>query len=163
MFTVKSIHKNRTKHGHSIAEFGPAFFLGVVGFFLPAFSLICLGVTYFSCYELNELETSEACKLSQAAAQSTSGPLIDITKRWEASGLGRFVNPIEEPVTKVTYTQSPSFEDQKRDSYVTVTTTVKCHPFINVPLFKGVAGLGAPMTFTLATQTFCEYPSVTAS
>ena len=152
--------RKRAQTGHCIAEFGPALFLGIVGFFMPSFALICLGVDYFSCYELNDLETSEACKVSQTAVEAKASPLVRVMKRWESSGLGRFVDPVEDPVTKVNYVESPDFGDKSRDTYVTVTTTVKCRPFINVPLLKDIAGVGAPLTLTLANQSFCEYPSI---
>ena len=155
--------KRRTRNGHCIAEFGPAMFLGIVGFFFPAMALLSLGVTFFSCYILNDLQVNQASLVSQDMAQSTNSPVLNIMKKWQARGIGRFVNPIETPTAKLAYLQGPTYADGTKDVYVTVTTTVKCRPFVSMPFYTGIPGIGAPVTFTVASQAFCEHPSFSAS
>lgn len=150
----------RNRKGSAIAEFGPAFIFFVLFLFFPAIDLLGLGLTYFSCNVLNDLQVSQARLVSADVAKSENGPVMLAEKNWSESGLGQFVNPVAKPETKVTYREGQEYADGRRDVYVIVTTTVQCRPFVNMPMFKGIPGLGSPMTFTFAKDAFCEHPSL---
>lgn len=155
---AKGNRYTRSTRGSALAEFGPA--LGILLFmlFFPLIDCLSLGASYASCMVLNYCQLREAAFCSKQEAESAKGPVRSgIPKSWKQEGLGQFVNIAKPVETLVSYvSESSTASTGIQDQYVQVTTTVVANPFLTVPLFPGIPGLGAPMTFRLSTERLVE-------
>jgi hypothetical protein len=145
----------RSAYGGSIAEFAPALGLLLICFFFPLLDLIGIGVSYASCMLLNETQAHEASLIPHQEATASSGSVRhDIPETWLDAGLGKFVK-VDGPIkTKVTYRTG-----QTGDKIVGVKTTVRCNPFLSIPVpVADVPGLNAPMTFSISSERTMENP-----
>lgn len=151
--TRARIARKRGERGSAIAELGPALLILFLFLFFPLVDLMSLGVIYMSCATLNDLQLREAALLSKAEAQDPAGRVRKgIADVWQQSGLGQFVKVVDSPATTVSYSQ------RQDDEVVVVTTNVTASPFLTIPLFPGVPGLGAPVSFTFANERLVENP-----
>ena len=157
-------HKNsrvRSRRGSALAELGPALSILLLMLFFPLVDALALGASYASCMVLNYCQLREAAFCSRTEAQNENGPVrAGIPDTWQKEGLGQFVNLAEPVKTKVSYVDagnpgSPGMQDQ----YVQVTTTIVASPFMVVPVFPGIPGLGAPVKFQIATERLLESSS----
>lgn len=149
---------SRSKRGSAIAEFGPALAILLLMFFFPLVDCLALGFTYASCTVLNYCQLREAAFCTKAESASLTGSVKkDIPESWCEQGLGRFVNvqmPVETDVSYENVTDSGLGGVQ--DEFVQVKTTVVATPFLTIPFFPGVPGLGAPVTLSLASERLLE-------
>lgn len=157
----RSERAQRTARGSALAEFGPTLGITLLMLFFPLVDLLSLGASYASCMVLNYCQLREAAFCSKEDAQSASGPVIcGLPKAWQNEGLGKFVNLENSPATVVSYTNAGSpINSTMQDQYVQVTTKVTANPFLVVPLFPGVPGLGAPFTFQISSERLLETTS----
>ncbi len=156
MIRLTSKRRKRST-GSALSEFGPAFIFLLLFLLFPIINMLGLGLTYFSCNVLNDLQVRQACLVSAQEAQDPNGPVCGVVVNdWLSSGLGQYVNPIERPTTVVSYKNGAG----NQDVYVIVTTKVQCRPFVDMPMFAGIPGLGAPMDFTISKEGYCENPRV---
>lgn len=148
----------RSKRGSAIAEFGPALAILLLMFFFPLVDCLALGITYASCMVLNYCQLREAAFCSKAESQSVAGPVKkSIPQTWSEQGLGRFVNVANPVETEVTYMNvSGELVGGVQDQFVQVKTKVVATPFLTIPFFPGVPGLGAPVTLTVAGERLLE-------
>jgi hypothetical protein len=144
---------SRVARGSSLSEFAPALFLIFILGLLPTIDALCIGIDYASAFYLNELQLREAQKLPKSKAKALSGPVIaTIPSQWMDSMLGGLYNPDETLVTLVTYQPvpwKPASGGSANFWFVVVQTTVSFRPFMAIPFFKGVPGLGSPFTITV--------------
>ncbi len=80
------VYKRRLQKGSVIAELGPALIFLILFMLLPAINLLGLGVTYFACYTLNDLQLHQACLVSAEVARSPNGPVNGALQNWRTSG-----------------------------------------------------------------------------
>jgi len=143
----------RRQDGAAISEFGPALFLLLFFAVFPVLDMIVAGYNYCSCVALNDLQLREASKLPRSMADSAQGPVKqDIPLKWKNSIVGGFANVAGLPETGVFYNV------RSGTCFVTVSTTVVINPFLNIPFFFGVPGVGAPLTATITNKRVMENP-----
>ena len=145
--------RNPRQRGSSIAEFGPALFFIFIFAVFPVIDIIALSFNYTACASLNDIQLREAVKLPKSIATNPRGPVLGtIPDKWMATVLGGASGFVERPLTKVDYDPSSG------NMYVQVSTTVTVRPFLNIPFFFKVPGLGAPATFTVSSSRLIENP-----
>lgn len=155
----------RNKFGDSIAEFGPALFIVLMFLFFPMLNLISMGVYYGLGMVLNYNQVHEAALLPAVEANSNSGPVKkSIPEQWQA-GMGQFAKLNGKPETNITYRAgiaepgSDAVQKDSTDKIVMVQTTIKCNPFLPLPLpIANIPGVNSPFTFTLASEALMENP-----
>ena len=144
----------RRQGGNAIAEFGPALGILLLSMFFPMLNLVMLGFSYSQCLALNSLQTQKAAELGKAAAKDPGGAVkAALPKAWERTGMGSFVNLVEDPSTDVNYENAVG-----SDQYVVVSTTFSIRPFLNIPIIPNVPALSAPATFTITGRRVVEDP-----
>jgi hypothetical protein len=67
-----------------------------------------------------------------------------------ATLMGAFSGLTDLPATNVSYTLG------KRAIYVNVATTVTVRPFLTIPFFVKIPGLGEPASFTISNNRILE-------
>jgi len=155
--------RNRNQKGLSIAEFGPALIVLLIGFFFPLLDLITLGITYGSGDLLNSLQLREACRVPASEAQDNAGYVKStIPNEWHTAGIGKFVNLDSAVNTNIRYYGGESDSNGIQDQVVVLTTTFTTRPFLTLPLLPGIPGLTAPMTMTYTSQGMLENPGYVA-
>lgn len=144
----------RRRRGSALSEFGPALFFLFIFAIFPVLDMIVAGYNYCSCVSLNDLQLREAAKLPRSQAECDSGPVkLAIPNQWKASIIGGFANTNGIPQTDVSY------KAKKGCVMVTVSTTCVIQPFLTIPFFFGVPGLGVPLTTTIVNRRVLENPS----
>lgn len=145
--------KRRNSTGAAISEFGPALFLMLFFAVFPVLDMIVCGYNYMSCVALNDLQLREAAKLPRSQAQAANGPVrLAIPQKWQNTIIGGFSGTTELPETSVNYQVKHGI------CFVTVSTTFIINPFLNIPFFYGVPGVGAPLTTTVTNKRVMESP-----
>jgi len=140
-----------------MSEFGPALFFIFIFAVFPVVDIIALSFGYMSCASLNDIQLREAAKIPKSVATSLKGPvLLTIPDKWMQTVLGGVSGLAEQPVTKVDYDASTG------NMYVIVSTTVKVRPFLTIPFFYKVPGLGEPASFTVSNSRLLENPMYAA-
>jgi len=151
--------KIRQRKGSAIAEFGPALILVLIFFFFPTIDLLAVGMSYGFCMVLNYNQVHEASLLPASKATDSSGVVIKgIPEQW-LNGMGHFVKMSGSPQTAITYRDGQTGSDNVTDKIVSVTTTVVCTPFLNIPIpAVNIPGLNGPMTFSIYSERPMENP-----
>ncbi len=137
----------RTKSGSAINEMAPALFLLFFFAVFPMLNLIFLGLIFASCAMLNNLEVSEA---SRTPNSQLTASIATLQTDWQNTGWGRLSVGSATPSYNVTYITIGT------DAYVCVGTTFTVKPFMSLPFFNGVPGLGAPWSFTVFGKRVLE-------
>jgi hypothetical protein len=151
--------RNRNQKGFSIAEFGPALIVLLIGFFFPLLDMITIGITYGSGDLLNSLQLREACRVPASEAQDNGGYVKDtIPREWQNAGVGKFVNLDSSVTTKISYYGADKDSNGIQDQVCVVTTQFTTKPFLTVPVLPGIPGLTAPMSMTYTSQGMLENP-----
>lgn len=149
--------RRKRQQGSALAEFGPALFFVLIFAFFPVLDIIGLGLGYMSAVSLNDLQLRQACKSPKSQATDPDGRVcLDIPKTYMTSIAGGLSSITELPVTDVAY------EVDVPNIYVTVNTKVTVKPFLTIPFFPKVPGLGAPVTFNVTNSRMLENPSFAA-
>jgi hypothetical protein len=127
--------------------------------FFPLVNVLAMGVTYGSCFTLNDLQCREAATLPKVQAEAAGGLIKkQIVEQWKHSGMGAFVQCQGEPNTKLVYFAGSKDGNGSQDQYVEITTTVTARPFVSVPFFFPVPGMSAPVTFNISNRRMVENP-----
>jgi hypothetical protein len=145
----------RSRRGATLSEFGPALFLIVIFGLLPVLDAIFIGIDYASARYLNELQLREAQKLPRSSAISPNGPVVvTIPEQWRNSLLGGLANGNQAVVTVINYQPVPwqpvGSNQTENFWFATIETTVSFRPFLTIPFFQMVPGLGAAITFSVS-------------
>ena len=141
--------------GSALSEFGPALFILIIVGVFPVLDLILMGYGYCSVLNLNSLQIREACKTSSQMAQDPDGPVCKtIPNQWLSTTMGGIAGLTNFPNTAVNYDTDTGVP------YVSVTTTVTMRPFLAIPFFGPVPGLGAPFTCTVSSSRVMEDASL---
>ena len=142
--------KIRANRGGAIAETGPAIFLLVVIIFFPMLDLMEMAAGYvfssiFHDYMIREMaiRTPEADGVGNAAAKTK------ILEEFKKSGFFSFLKMQNNDLIVDSVRYLPSMANPTQ---VQVSTTVRVRPFIIIPFFDSVPGLGAPVEFKLSSQ-----------
>jgi hypothetical protein len=139
--------------GAALSEFGPALFILFFFAVFPVLDMIMCGYNYLSCVALNDLQLREAAKLPRSQAGDAKGPVkLTIPQRWQGTIIGGFSGTTAMPETAVFYTVKHG------TCFVSVSTTCVINPFLNIPFFFGVPGVGAPLTTTITNKRVMENP-----
>ncbi len=166
--TKKSRIKSRTFKGSGIAEFAPALFVLLILIFFPMIDLIQMGVAYMSCNYINDQELIALANNLQVQTNAISGGgtpsyssysinncvtrVNNLITYFNSSAFARLANL--QPIPSITAaTLSPStlsYQTQQNAYYITITNTYTSNPFLFIPFFKGVPGIGAPVTYTIS-------------
>lgn len=143
---LRSVRRSsRGQDGASISEMGPALFILIFCGLFVVVDLIGVGFNYMCCMTLNDLQLREAAKLpSQVADQDSGAVKHDIPAQFRQTVLGGLSGLKQDPLTVVEY------GSDQGNSFVTVSTTATVEPFLTIPIFPGVPGLGAPVKFTVS-------------
>lgn len=145
--------RKRGNLGAAISEFGPALFLMFFFAIFPVLDMIVAGYNYCSCVALNDLQLREASKLPRSQADAANGPVkLTIPQRWASSIIGGFSGTSQLPETVVSYSAKHG------TCYVTVSTTCEINPFLKIPFFFGVPGIGAPLVTKISNKRVMETP-----
>lgn len=143
----------RRCRGAALSETGPAFFLLFLFAVFPVVDLIFLGISYFSCITLNDLQSREAAKVAKSEATNASGSVQGtIPNQWKGTALGQLARLSQPPVTDVSYTIEGS------NIYVTVSTSCAIQPLLMIPFFPNVPGIGAPVPVFVSRSKLLESP-----
>ena len=145
----------RSQHGAALSEFGPAIFLIFVFGLLPVLDALFIGIDYASARYLNEMQLREAQKLPRSKAIAPGGSIVQsIPEQWKGTllaGLASANHPVETLIDYKPVPWQPVGSNQTENFwFVTITTTASFRPFFVIPFFNGVAGLGAPITFSVS-------------
>lgn len=146
--------RKRSANGTAISEFAPGLFLLLMFGLFPVVDAVCIGVDYASARYLNELQLREAQKLPRSKAIDTNGSVIKtIPLQWRKTLLGGLANTDEPPITKIEYRPVPwqpvGSNQTENFWFVNISTTVSFRPPLAILFFKGVPGLGSPITFSV--------------
>jgi|GEM_PF-385380 len=143
----------KNNKGSALSEFGPALFFLFIFAVFPVMDIIGLCFGYLSCVTMNDLQLREAAKVPKSQATCQSGAVQQaIPQKYMATVMGAFSGLTALPATQVDYKASTSA------IYVTVSTTVTVRPFLTIPFFVKVPGLGEPATFTISNSRILENP-----
>ena len=149
----RNVRNGRTNNGSALSEFGPALFFLFIFAVFPVMDIIGLCFGYLSCVTMNDLQLREAAKVPKSQATCQSGAVQQaIPQKYMATVMGAFSGLTALPATQVDYKASTSA------IYVTVSTTVTVRPFLTIPFFVKVPGLGEPATFTISNSRILENP-----
>lgn len=144
----------RRPRGSALSEFGPALFFIFIFAVFPVLDIIGLCFGYISCCTMNDLQLREAAKLPKSVATLQTGTVYqDIPQQFMATLMGSFSGLTDLPQTTVTYTPGQTAV------YVNVATTVTVRPFLTIPFFVKVPGLGEPTSFTVSNTRVLENPA----
>lgn len=147
------VRRERSKRGSLLVEFAPALFVMLFFFFFPLVNLIGLGLEYAACATLNDLQVREASLQPSNLVLNPGGNVQkEIPAQWLKS-LGTIVT-METPRTSVQY-----IVNSNTDKTVAITTRVVARPFLAIPFFSAIPGLGAPVEFTLTSSRVIENPA----
>lgn len=145
--------RSRRARGSALAEFGPALFFLFIFAVFPVMDIIGLCFGYLSCVTMNDLQLREAAKEPKSVATMQCGAVQQtIPQNYMSTVMGAFSGLTDLPVTAITYTPGTTAV------YVTVSTTVTVRPFLTIPFFVKVPGLGEPATFTISNSRILENP-----
>jgi hypothetical protein len=146
-------NRKRRSSASALSEFGPALFFILIFAVFPVMDMIALGFGYTSCQTLNDIQLREAAKLPKSLATSNNGPVIaTIPQKWMGTVPGAFSGLTDTPTTAVSYEPSHGV------IYVNVSTTLTVRPFLTIPFFTKIPGLGEPATFTISNSRILENP-----
>ncbi len=158
--TSSTRSSSRAQTGNTIAETGPALFILVIMLFFPLLDLCAMGMSYCSCYSLNDLQIREAANLPKSEADQAGGAVRkSIPEQWKSQGIGRFVGVVGDPQTKIEYIAGETDGNGITDRYVVVTTTLQTRPFLTIPFFVGMPGLSSPATYSITQRRLLENPN----
>jgi len=150
---TRTIKHRCNQLGAATAEIGPALFILLVMVLPPTLDLAGLAFSYGAGWYLNYLQAREAAvsaEVRQGAivnnAEITSA-LADVQASWRGTSLCRFTaaEGVSEHFQLVGAGKSGSSNGVR---YIEVVTAMQVKPFITVPFFKKVPGLGAPVLFS---------------
>ncbi len=145
--------KIRDQNGSAMTELGPALLILLVAIFFPLLNLSTIGLTYFCCGTLTDLQANKAALLPASLATSDTGPVKkSVVDAWKATGLGAFANLAQPPITTVSYTMIGT------TPYAEVSTQFAANPLMTVPFIPGVPGISAPVQFTFTSKRVVEDP-----
>jgi hypothetical protein len=138
----------RRKRGAAIAETGPALFLLLIIIFFPMLDLLEMGAAYvfasiYHDYMIREL----AIRTPEANGNAAAKAKIDTEFR--SSGFFSFLKMTNDDMKVDSVEYLPNMTNPTQ---IQVATSVTVRPFINIPFFSTVPGLGAPVVFKLASQ-----------
>lgn len=165
MNNSKKSNGSRNRKGSSMSEFAPSLFILLIFLTFPMFDLIGFGATYFCGYTLNSLQLREAAVTPASQALRPSGVIKkDLPERFSKTGLGAFAQVINVK-TDVSYLaghKDPRSEFAA-DATVSVSTEITSRPFLTIPFFTGIPGLGSPFTLKFASTRPLEDPNFVRS
>jgi hypothetical protein len=152
--------KLRRKNGSAMSEMGPALLLLLMFVFFPVLDMMGAAAAYGSTFYLNMMQAKEAAVTPASDATSSSGQVQKgVVDSWLNNGIGKFVKVTGYPKTQVKYRDGiKDSTTQITYKVVTVTTTVKCEPFVKMPWFTPVPGMNAPMEFNVTSEAQMENP-----
>jgi len=155
--TLLSLRRTRDNSGSTLSELAPAFFFLFLFAIFPVLDMIVCGYNYCSCVALNDLQLREAAKIPRSLAESDTGPVKqDIPNNWKSTIVGGFANTPVMPVTDISYGRN---SQNQGPLMVTISTTCTIQPFLSIPFFTGVPGLGSPMMVTITNKRILENPN----
>lgn len=141
------MRKIRRKRGAAIAETGPALFLLIIIIFFPMLDLLEMAAGYvfssiYHDYMVRELAIRVPESNGNAAAKEK------INAEFRSSGFFSFLKMQNNDmkVDRVRY-----LPDMANPTQIELSTTVTVRPFINIPFFAQVPGMGAPVDFKLTS------------
>jgi hypothetical protein len=131
-----------------IAELGPSLFIIIICVVLPLMEFLYLGSAYCFGWYLDHLLVREASTHSPYDANDPNAPqlrvcLDAILNQWK-EGIGVFSGG------NASYAYPPTYFNRSggtNPDTVSVATDVEVRPFLPVPFFNEVPGLGKPVTF----------------
>jgi hypothetical protein len=141
------MNRLRKCSGQSVAEFGPALFVLFLLLFFPLLNLLGILTTYGCGWYFNFHETREMACRRHSDVRGLNGKSVHEEEfdRWKTTGFYAFMGGDNGPRIE----SQVDYDDAK--TTLTNTSTVTAQPFLKMPMFAGVPGLGAPYTFTIAT------------
>lgn len=141
--------------GGNIAEIAPVLFVLFLLIFFPLIDLITLTLTYTAGAFLNHDQLREAALTAKSVAENPDGPIQKtLVDQWKATGIGQFASTDKAIKTVVTYKDGVTADEH----VVVVTTTVEAKPFMKLPMFDAVPGIGKDMTFEYSDERLMEDP-----
>ena len=146
----------RNKRGQVISETGPALFVLFVMILFPLLDLLYMGLAFGIVWYLNYLEVRE---LAVRIPEETAQVIQEVDGNYVTTGLGRFVGlstaSITHPITGQA-SRDPVAPPPEEPQYVTCTTQAQVNPFLNLPFVIPVAGINAPVVFTVTSTRLQE-------
>ncbi|MDZ4836750.1 MAG: hypothetical protein SGJ27_23465 [Candidatus Melainabacteria bacterium] len=151
----RSRSRGKRELGAALSEFAPALFFLLFFALFPVVDMIVCGYNYLSCVSLNDLQLREASKLPRSLAGAANGAVkLTIPQNWQSSIIGGLSGTTQLPETAVNYNVNKS-----GNVFVSVTTYCTINPFLTIPFFFGVPGIGAPFTVQIANKRVMENPA----
>lgn len=155
----------RKRKGSAITEFGPSLFIFLILIFFPMMDLLGVAAVYCCGWYSNFLVTRElavrtatdgGAPSSPAPNTSVSSPnggivATEINTEFKKTGICAFIGVRNDS----DLAHSAVYEGAKPGgipAQVTCTSRITAQPFLPIPFFGGVPGLGAPITFTIQAQ-----------
>ncbi len=161
---AKSTKRKRTG---SIAEFGPALFVLLVLIFFPMIDLIQMGVAYMSCNFMNEQQLNHLSTNLQVVTNTSSsgfpafsaysiGIAVNDLNTFRTflnhSAFARLANIVPLGSISAANIGQPIYRPTENTYYVQFSSTITSNPFLFIPFFHGIPGIGAPYTYTIAGE-----------
>lgn len=140
--------KYRSGRGSAITETGPALFLLLIIIFFPMLDLLEMGAGYVFASIFHDYVTREIA-IRKPEPGGNQAAITKTTTEFKASGFYSFLK-MQDGDLKID--QVKYLPDVSNPQQVEVTTTVRVRPFISIPFFTGVPGMGAPVDFKHSSQ-----------
>lgn len=162
--TGKQLQKSKSKRTHkgsAIAEFAPALIILIIVVFLPLLDLMPILVGYAGCSYLNSQQADLAAQALRARGSSFTNQgevqqrLDTLATGWQSAALGKLAN-LKSATTTITGPVNSSANNGYMTCYVRVTTAVQCAPFLMLGFMGPIPGLGAPVSFSIASERVVE-------
>jgi len=149
----------RQAKGAAVSEFGPAVYLLLIGFFFPLVDFINIGFEYGCGFTLNYFQACQCAAVAKSEATDPTGlVMFGIPEQWKNMGLGRFCKLVGDPQTEISYKDGQLETNGVQDKNIILSTKISANPLLYVPLFPGVTGLTAPITFQFVQERPLENP-----
>ena len=141
------MYRYKRRKGSAISEFGPALFILFLVVLFPLIDILGLALSYGICWYLNFKICNQVARTKEANGPTIAASEVSVV---QATGFANFLHIQQINVP------NPSYQDSATPPTVKVQTSVTAMPFVPVPWFTSVAGLNAPVTFTISSTVVRE-------
>ncbi|HEY9774962.1 MAG TPA: hypothetical protein V6C81_14455 [Planktothrix sp.] len=120
----------RSKRGGGFAvEFGPALFVILIMFLIPAINFVQMGLVYCCGWYANHVATREAACAGPTKAQAAADSAV---QAWASTGLDSLIHaPV--PTNTVVCPTGQDIDGDGKPDFCQCTTVVKATPFFPMP------------------------------
>ena len=155
----------RKPEGSAITEMGPALFILLILIFFPMMNLIQIGAAYALANTYHQYISRE---IAFKRPELSSAAISKVNTEVDANSLFQFVRIVGRTVDSVQFldkngavvsglpaagdTSDAARATRNSIAQVRVQTTMTVSPYITIPFFASIPGLGAPVPFRVSSD-----------